>query len=109
MASLAIAFAAVWAGMSISVLPKHWVASAIAIVSFGVAGNEIRRRRFAAASLHDAPFLLYMLFGVVAIGLAYGMWVSPPEAPTLSMWLGILTGVLLGGILLLTSRGRKST
>ncbi len=107
-AGFAIACAAVCAALSIPVLPKHWVALAIAIVSLGIAGYQVHRARFEPPSSHEAPHWLFLLFGFAGIGLAYGMWVSPPTTPTLSMWLGMLTGVALGGILLWASRERKN-
>ncbi len=103
-----IAFALVWIGLSISVLPKYWVALAIAAVSFGIAAYYQFRAHQGAAQPESAPWL-FVAFGATAVALAVGMWVSPPPTPTPPMWLGLLSGVLLGGILLAVSRSRKST
>ncbi len=104
-----IAFALGWIGLSIPALPKHWVPLVIAVVSFTLAAYFARLRTSQRASQPQYAPWLFVVFGTIAVGLAVGMWVSPPPTPTPAMWLGMLSGVLLGSIFLALSQSRKST
>jgi hypothetical protein len=104
-----IGFALGWIGLSILIIPKYWVALVIAVVSFGFAAYYTRfRTPQRAAQPQSAPWL-FVVFGAIAVALAIGMWVSPPPTPTPAMWLGMLSGVLLGGVLLAVSQSGKSS
>ncbi len=108
--SFLVAYLAILAGMSIPVIPKYSLPAAIAIVSFGCAAFYAwlyKPQRVSPQKYPPSP-LLFVVFGCVAIALAVGAWISPPPAPTPAMWLGMLSGVLLGGILLAMSQGGKS-
>ncbi len=103
-----VAFALVWIGLSVPFIPPHWVALAIAVVSFGAAVYYAQRRAVQSTSSSKPTPWLFVLFGCIAIGLAVGIWISPPPAPTPAMWFGLVSGVLLGGVLLGVAQGRNS-